>query len=728
MDSTRTISELKSTFIWNQVRILSENLEPPEDWRNYAVGTEEEALPEKVIEDVLHKANAAAKQHNRIVYSSQAIHHVAHQIASLYWTSVSHEVQSQAGFAKGVEKTTDLSKHMNIVNLPLDLESQDANDEQNTRYQHFRERLASLDQQRQRRQRRLDQLRHLHRLLEPFDNPQTDIQPNLVTRDGDLAQELERMRMLVARVGGRISQQEPKERVQGEEQYLLPGSDQKLEALMDVDETGPSMGLQQVRLKRENSLVPLRSSLSPSLTPLHLHPDTQTRFGRKRRVHPISTTTTTTSAEYARSSLTAFDSELTRAPRSALMGALDKMKRLVGLNGRGANPIGDGVDAHIEHLQDSHRIPDNNDDAIIDHPAQLSDCAAIIEGATPSSASKAPFTRGHRRRSTHVSRRDLEKFQKEVLGVENPASFYDEENGTSHPINPYDPQLEDLNRAFAEADMSMNSGTGMSGNPGPGMFSGYAESTPGTPNMGNVSRPSMSPALSHPVNQVNGGGMAVMNGNGPMNAGHQMDLHHLYDMVLELSDVLKNNREVTKNIVASAEEIMKHGSSEGASAAMQQVNGEITASRISELERALAKEKRLVEEYKREQVENTKLIGEYETAVGTMVEQIRNYCQNNNMHFLYQKSHYNNLLQAERDAHLESRLDRDYWHTQTMRCAEMIRTAHRLRSEEEELPVRIVAGLQNEVRAYRNALGMEPEKPDEEYGWEILKDHDLSAE
>lgn len=50
--------------------------------------------------------------------------------------------------------------------------------------------------------------------------------------------------------------------------------------------------------------------------------------------------------------------------------------------------------------------------------------------------------------------------------------------------------------------------------------------------------------------------MAVMNGNGPMNAGHQMDLHHLYDMVLELSDVLKNNREVTKNIVSSAEEIM----------------------------------------------------------------------------------------------------------------------------------------------------------------------------
>lgn len=152
-----------------------------------------------------------------------------------------------------------------------------------------------------------------------------------------------------------------------------------------------------------------------------------------------------------------------------------------------------------------------------------------------------------------------------------------------------------------------------------------------------------------------------------------------------------------------------------------------SGARIAELERALAKEKRLTEILKREQVENTKLIGEYEAAVGTMVEQIRNYCQNNNMHFLSQKRHYNNLLQAERDAHLESRLDRDYWHTQTLKCAEMIRTAYRLRCEEEEVPIRVVAGLQNEVRAYRNALGMEPEKPEEEYGYEILKDVPPSA-
>lgn len=54
MDSARTISQLKSTFLLGQVRIFSENLEPPENWRHHAAEAEEE-LAEKVIEDVLHK-------------------------------------------------------------------------------------------------------------------------------------------------------------------------------------------------------------------------------------------------------------------------------------------------------------------------------------------------------------------------------------------------------------------------------------------------------------------------------------------------------------------------------------------------------------------------------------------------------------------------------------------------------------------------------------------------
>ncbi|PWY94865.1 hypothetical protein BO94DRAFT_457358 [Aspergillus sclerotioniger CBS 115572] len=352
----------------------------------------------------------------------------------------------------------------------------------------------------------------------------------------------------------------------------------------------------------------------------------------------------------------------------------------------------------------------------------------IISASTSPPGSKASFVRGHRRRSTHVTRRDLEKFRKDVLGLETSGFGFDDDHKLPPPDPALDPEFKALNNAFEAASMSLNSG-GMAGSsPGSAMFASYGDNSGGASSMNNVPRQSMSPAMPHTPAQVNGGGMPGMNGGVPMNAGHQMDLHHLYDMVLELSDVLKNNREMTKSIATSAEEIMKRSSTEGTSPNLQQVNGEITGARIAELERAIAKERRLTEILKTEQAENAKLIGEYEATLGTMVEQIRNYCQNNNMHYLSQKRHYNNLLQAERDSHLESRLDRDYWHAQTMKCAEMIRTAYRLRSEEEELPIRIVAGLQNEVRAYRNALGMEPERPEDEYGWEILKDIPGSAE
>lgn len=103
------------------------------------------------------------------------------------------------------------------------------------RYQRLRERLSDLDRRRTQRQQRLNQLRQLEQLLKPFKQPQKNVQPNLVVRDGELAQELEKMRMLVARVGGRIGQKKRK-RDDGKESntaYSL-GSEQRLEALLDM--------------------------------------------------------------------------------------------------------------------------------------------------------------------------------------------------------------------------------------------------------------------------------------------------------------------------------------------------------------------------------------------------------------------------------------------------------------------------------------------------------------
>ena len=123
-----------------------------------------------------------------------------------------------------------------------------------------------------------------------------------------------------------------------------------------------------------------------------------------------------------------------------------------------------------------------------------------------------------------------------------------------------------------------------------------------------------------------------------------------------------------------------------------------------------------------EQKENIKLISEYEHHMGEIVKQVRDYSYNNKMEKTSQARHYNKLLQDEKDAHLAARLEKDDWHSKFMRAVEMLRETYRLRCEEEEAPIRVVAGLQNEVRAYRNALGMEPEKFEEEFGYEILKE------
>ncbi|KAL8645485.1 MAG: hypothetical protein Q9226_007281 [Calogaya cf. arnoldii] len=227
-----------------------------------------------------------------------------------------------------------------------------------------------------------------------------------------------------------------------------------------------------------------------------------------------------------------------------------------------------------------------------------------------------------------------------------------------------------------------------------------------------------------PAQQVNGnaGPMNGMNLNMPMNAGHQMDVSMLYQKILELSDMLKENREQTQAIVAGAEELATRAAANGAAPTLQEANAEISSSRIAELEQQLAHEQNWNRSVMREQKENTRLIGEYETAVGNIVEMVRNYSYNNKQERSSLSLHYNKLLQDEKDAHLAARLEKDDWHARFMRSVEMLREAYKLRCEEEEMPIRIVSGLQNEVRAYRNALGMEPEKEEEEYGWELLKD------
>ena len=52
----------------------------------------------------------------------------------------------------------------------------------------------------------------------------------------------------------------------------------------------------------------------------------------------------------------------------------------------------------------------------------------------------------------------------------------------------------------------------------------------------------------------------------------------------------------------------------------------------------------------------------------------------------------------------------------------MLCHAHKLRCEEEDVPITVISALQTEVRILRDLLGWEPEEFKDEAGYEFLKD------
>ena len=77
------------------------------------------------------------------------------------------------------------------------------------RYAESVSRLAQLGEQRKELQQRVDRLRRLKATVEPLrtaDGTGAGVQENLITRNGAVEKELERMRFLLARVAGRVGE------------------------------------------------------------------------------------------------------------------------------------------------------------------------------------------------------------------------------------------------------------------------------------------------------------------------------------------------------------------------------------------------------------------------------------------------------------------------------------------------------------------------------------------
>ncbi|KAH6649879.1 kinetochore Sim4 complex subunit Fta4 [Chaetomium tenue] len=253
-----TVLTLKQTFLTAQTRLLSQPLTPTRDWHNTNNPPEETnedpatattaPLPPKAIDDALFKLNHRLQQHARRAYAPQATRHVAEQIEQLYWNAAeaAAERDEEEVEVEGVEVGVgvgdddgngevpvqrdaalrvgaDLADPGVIATLPLEWEGADAASRplEARRYAELAGELHALAERQREAAARVARLRRMRALLQPFAaDPGGDgggggdgeggrldgVQENLVTRNGEVETELHRMRMLLARVGGRVGQ------------------------------------------------------------------------------------------------------------------------------------------------------------------------------------------------------------------------------------------------------------------------------------------------------------------------------------------------------------------------------------------------------------------------------------------------------------------------------------------------------------------------------------------
>ncbi|OLN81132.1 Kinetochore protein fta4 [Colletotrichum chlorophyti] len=202
-----TVISQKQSFLTGQTRLLAQPLQPSRSWHaaNEAADT---ALPDALIEHVLARLNNRLLQHARRAYSHQATRHVAEQIDVLYLPhpSAAHEDEPEDGLSLSLDLTDETVVKSLPSTWPSDRDVMTYPMEAR-RYAEQAQRLKSLAEKRQQAKARVERLRRMQALLDPFrsDDAGAGVQENLITRDGEVEKEMERMRALLARVGGRVS-------------------------------------------------------------------------------------------------------------------------------------------------------------------------------------------------------------------------------------------------------------------------------------------------------------------------------------------------------------------------------------------------------------------------------------------------------------------------------------------------------------------------------------------
>lgn len=232
-----TILTLKQNFLTTQTRLLSQPLQPSRAWRraNDAAANHDDAaaVSEKAVDDALFRLNHTLQQHSRRVYVPQATRQIAEQIDKLYLSAGERagaaDDDDDGGDDSNLVGDADAWRNVGadyadarvVSSLPPAWESAReaaAYPLEAERYAELSGRLRGLSARREEARARVEGLRRMRALLAPFGGPAGGgaepgggVQENLVTRDGEVEKELERMRVLLVRVGDKVARLREKE-------------------------------------------------------------------------------------------------------------------------------------------------------------------------------------------------------------------------------------------------------------------------------------------------------------------------------------------------------------------------------------------------------------------------------------------------------------------------------------------------------------------------------------
>ncbi|KAI9150401.1 Inner kinetochore subunit fta4 [Paramyrothecium foliicola] len=205
-DPPPTIPALKTAFLTAQVSVLAQPLAPSDDWRASNDASSERPVADRELDAALFSLNQSLAQHARRIYAPQAVRHVAEQVNAVYLADAERRLGGPEDADGGIGRELDLTAHDAINALPPTWPSEKETASlpmEARRYDEAVKQLVSLAEQREQLQARVDRLRRIKAALTPLE---TGVQENLISRNGPVEKELERMRILLARVAGRVGQ------------------------------------------------------------------------------------------------------------------------------------------------------------------------------------------------------------------------------------------------------------------------------------------------------------------------------------------------------------------------------------------------------------------------------------------------------------------------------------------------------------------------------------------